>query len=204
MSAMRKKNKSEKILNIARGKKLFRLNDLKDIKGAGVYLSELVENGELIKIGRGLYGLPEIYFNENQTILETAKLVPNGIICLLSALRFHEVTTQNPFEIWIAIERKAWIPQVETLPLRITFFTGKAFSEGIETHIIEGISLRVYNPAKTVADCFKYRNKVGLDVALEALRDVWRQKKATMDEIWHYAKICRMTNIMRPYLESLV
>src|SRR4051812_30930624 len=97
MSAMRKKNKSEKILNIARGKKLFRLNDLKDIKGAGVYLSELVENGELIKIGRGLYGLPEIYFNENQTILETAKLVPNGIICLLSALRFHEVTTQNPF-----------------------------------------------------------------------------------------------------------
>ena len=197
-------SKKEEILNIAKDRKLLRFGDLEDIKGAGVYLSALIESGELLKIGRGLYSLPDVCFSEHQTLLETAKLIPNSVICLLSALRFHELTTQNPFEVWIAIERKARIPQIETLPLRIMFFTGKAFTEGIETHDIEGIPLRVYNPAKTVADCFKYRNKIGLDVALEALRDVWRQKKATMDELWHYAKICRMTNVMRPYLESLV
>lgn len=197
-------SKTEEILNIAREKKLLRFNDLKNIKGAGIYLSELVKSGDLVKIGRGLYGLPDALFSEHQTLLETAKTVPNGVVCLLSALRFHDLTTQNPFEVWLAIERKARIPQVETLPLRIMFFTDKAFTEGIETHNIEGVPLRVYNPAKTVADCFKYRNKIGLDVALEALRDVWRQKKATMDELWHYAKICRMTNVMRPYLESLV
>lgn len=167
-------------------------------------LSRLVESGELVKVGRGLYALPTNEFNEHQSLLETARLVPKGVVCLLSALRFHDLTTQNPFEVWLAIEGESRMPTVEHLPLRVFRFSGPAFAEGIETHEIEGLTLKVYSPAKTVADCFKYRNKIGLDVAIEALRDCWRKKKATMDDLWHFAKVCRMANVMRPYLESLV
>jgi predicted transcriptional regulator of viral defense system len=197
-------SETEQIIKIARDKKILCPNDLRHIKNSRLFLSKMEKAGELVKLKRGLYGLPNAFAGEHQTLLETAKAVPNSVVCLLSALRFHDLTTQNPFEVWIAIERKARIPKIDSLPLRIMFFSGAAFTEGIETHNIEGVSLRVYNAAKTVADCFKYRNKIGLDVALEALRDAWNQKKATMDELWHYANICRMTNVMRPYLESLV
>lgn len=194
----------EKLLAYAREKKILRPSDLAKVKGASVLFSRLVENGELIKIGRGLYSLPDSNFNEQQSLLETATLIPKGVICLLSALRFHDLTTQNPFEVWLAIEGKDWSPNIEYPPLRVLRFSGQAFSAGVETHNLEGIPLKVYSPAKTVVDCFKYRNKIGIDVALEALRDCWRKKKATMDELWYFAKICRMTNVMRPYLESLV
>jgi predicted transcriptional regulator of viral defense system len=130
--------------------------------------------------------------------------VPHGTVCLLSALRFHELTTQAPFEVWLAINGKARTPQEDILPLRIVYMSGQALSAGVEEHQIEGVPVRVYNPAKTVADCFKYRNKIGLDVALEALRDCWRKRRSTADELWHYAKICRVSNVMRPYLASLV
>lgn len=197
-------SQTKQILKLAEDKKMLRINEVtaQGLSRSSFY--NLVKSGNLVNIGRGLYTLPNVEFSEHQTLLETAKLIPNSVICLLSALRFHDLTTQNPFEIWIAIERKSRIPQTATLPLRIMFFTDKAFTEGIEIHEIEGVKVQVYNAAKTVADCFKYRNKIGIDVALEALRDTWRQKRATMDELWHYAKICRMTNVMRPYLESLV
>lgn len=201
---VKEKTQTEQILELAENKKLLRVSEIEAEGLSRSSLYNLIFSGKLIRTGRGLYTLPDADLTEHQMLLETAKLVPNGIICLLSALSFQELTTQNPFEIWIAIDRKARIPRVQTLPLRINFFTGKAFTEGVKTHNIEGISVRVYNPAKTVADCFKYRNKIGLDVSIEALRDVWRQRRATMDELWHYAKICRMTNIMHPYLESLV
>jgi len=194
----------DKLLKKVKEKSLVRPKDFEDIKGVRVHLSQLVDSGELFKVGRGLYALTEIDFDERQSLLEVARLVPRGVLCLLSALRFHELTTQNPFEIWLAIEGTSRKPQIETLPLNVFRFSGAAFVEGIETHEIKGIRLRVYNPAKTVADCFKYRNKIGLDVAIEALRDVWRQKKATADELWHYAKVCRMSKVMRPYLESIV
>ena len=194
----------DKLLKNVKEKSLVRPKDFEDIKGARVRLSQLVASGELIKVGRGLYAAAENDFDERQSLLEAARLVPQGVVCLLSALHFHELTTQNPFEIWLAVEGTSRKPQIETLPLNVFRFSGAAFVEGIETHEIKGIRLRVYNPAKTVADCFKYRNKIGLDVAIEALRDVWRQKKATADELWHYAKVCRMSNVMRPYLESIV
>ena len=201
---MNELSKKDKLLLKAKEKMLIRPKDFKDIKGVRVHLSQLVAGGELIKVGRGLYAPKGNDFDERQSLLETARLVPKGVLCLLSALRFHEMTTQNPFEIWLAVEGTARKPQIAALPLNVFRFSGAAFSNGIETHEIKSIALRVYNPAKTVADCFKYRNKIGLDVAIEALRDAWRQKKATADELWHYAKICRMSNVMRPYLESLV
>lgn len=194
----------EKLLRHAEKKKLLRPKDLAEIKGVRVLISRLVESGELVKVGRGLYSLATADFNEQQSLLEIAQRVPKGVICLLSALRFHELTTQNPFEVWIAIEGMSRKPTLESTPLRVMRFSGNAFTEGVEIKNINGITLKVYNPAKSVADCFKYRNKIGLDVAIEALRDAWSQKKASMDDLWYYAKICRVSNVMRPYLESLI
>ncbi len=194
----------EKLLEYAKDRMFLRPRDFAEVKGVRVLISRLVESSDLIKIGRGLYSLPDTNFNEQRSLLEAAHLVPSGVVCLLSALRFHDLTTQNPFEVWLAIEGVSRLPAIEHLPVNVFRFSGKAFSDGIETHEIEGVTLKVYCPAKTVADCFKYRNKIGIDVAIEALRDCWRKKKATMNELWHFAKVCRMANVMRPYLESLV
>jgi predicted transcriptional regulator of viral defense system len=124
-------------------------------------------------------------------------------VCLLSALQFHELTTQWPPEVWIAVDRKGAKPTINALPVRVVRFSGAALRAGVEERQIEGVTVRVTNPAKTVADCFKYRNKLGQDVALEALRDCWRKRKATADELWQYAKVCRVAKVMRPYMESL-
>ena len=192
------------ILKSADEQKLLRPRDFEHIKGARVHLARLVESGKLIKVGRGLYSKANQDFTEQQSLIEASRIAPKAVVCLLSALRFYDLTTQNPFQVWIAIEGMSRKPAAASIPLNVFRFSGNAFTEGIDTHEIDGVIVRVYNPAKTVVDCFKYRNKIGLDVALESLRDAWRQKKATMDELWHYAKICRMTNVMRPYLESLV
>ena len=129
--------------------------------------------------------------------------MPHGVVCLLSALQFHELTTQAPFEVWLAIGEKARLPKVDFPPLRVVRFSGRALEYGIEEHRIEGVVVRVNSPAKTIADCFKYRGKIGLDVALEALRDCWKKRRATMDQPWSAAEVCRVANVMRPYLESL-
>ncbi len=167
------------------------------------HLGRLCRSGLLRRIARGLYVLPGAEPTENRTLAEVGKQVPGGVVCLLSALQFHGLTTQAPYEVWLAIDRKAWRPTSSALPVRIFRFSGEALKQGIEEHRIEGVPVKIYNPAKTVADCFKYRNKIGLDVALEALRDCWKQRRATMDEFWQAAKICRVANVMRPYLESL-
>lgn len=142
-------------------------------------------------------------FSGNIGLAQVAKRVPHAVISLLSALQFHDIGTQLPHEVWIAIDGKAAKPQIDYPPVRVMRFSGKSLSEGIEEHIIEGVSVRVYNKAKTVADCFKYRNKIGLDVALEALKDCYRRKLCNNDELWKYAKICRVSNVMKPYLEAI-
>lgn len=169
------------------------------------YLRKLKERGIVERIARGIYTLPDYEFSATQSIAEAARQIPKGVICLLSALRFHGFTTQNPFEVWVAVERTAWKPKISS-PTQVRYlkFSGKAFTAGVQTKTVDNIKVKVYCPAKTVADCFKYRNKIGLDVALEALREGWQEKRFTMDELWEYAKICRVSNIMRPYLESLV
>lgn len=191
------------LLQLAKEKKIIRHSDLIGEKIPTVYLNRQVRDGNLIKLGRGIYALTETEFDENQTLLEVSCLVPKGVFCLLSALRFHELTTQNPFEVWLAVDRNSAVPKISSVQTRIFRMTGSAFSEGIEEYKVEGGTIRVYSPAKTVADCFKYRNKIGLDVAIEALRDSVRNKKATIDEIWHFAKINRVANVILPYLSSL-
>jgi predicted transcriptional regulator of viral defense system len=167
------------------------------------YLIRLFRKGLVNRVGRGLYTPLHADVSEHYNFAEACKKIPAGVICLFSALRFHSLTTQAPSEVWIAIDGKARHPRESGLPIRVVRFSGDALHAGIEEHIIEGVKVRVYNPAKTVADCFKYRNKIGLDVALEALKESWRERRCTMDQLWYYAKICRVANIMRPYLESL-
>lgn len=168
-----------------------------------MYLTRLLRQGLLERVGRGLYTLADADATEHRTLAEAAKRVPHGVVCLLSALRFHGLTTQNPFEVWMAIRHKAWAPRADGLPLRIVRMSGAAFESGVETHQIDGVDVHVFSPAKTVADCFKFRNKVGLDVALEALRDYRRADPAGMDELWRHARADRVAQVIRPYLEAL-
>jgi predicted transcriptional regulator of viral defense system len=196
-------SKNQQVLALARASGVLRPRDLEPHGIHREYLRRLEQQGLLIRTGRGIYTLLETDFTEHHSLVEASRRVPHGIICLLSALRFHEITTQAPFEVWLAIHGKARPPSEALLPLHIVYMSGNAFEAGIETHQLEGIPVQIYNLPKTVADCFKYRNKIGLDVALEALQESWRDRRCTMDELWHYAKICRVSNVMRPYLESL-
>ncbi len=164
----------------------------------------LVERGVLEQVSRGLYRVAERAPDEHFTMLAVAARVPRAIICLLSALRFHGIGTQSPHEVWIALDRKARKPRLAGLPVRVVRFSGAALDAGVESRLISERKVRITSPARTVADCFKYRNKIGLDVALESLREAWRSKRATADELWRYAKICRVANVMRPYLEALM
>jgi predicted transcriptional regulator of viral defense system len=194
----------KKVLDLVRKGGILRPQDLAKKGLPSDYLWRLHKQGKLEKVGRGLYAVQGAELSEHQTVVQAALRVPHGVVCLLSALRFHDFTTQSTFEIWMAIDVKARAPKEKIIPLRIVRFSGKALTAGVETHTIEGAAVKVYNAAKTVADCFKYRNKIGLDVAIEALRDCWRKKLATSDELWRYAKVCRVARVMRPYLESVV
>lgn len=179
----------------------------KDVEAAGIsrnYLYLLHKEGMLEQCARGLYTLPDTSVSEHWQLAEVAKRVPNAVVCLISALGFHQVTTQLPHEVWLAIPRGAWRPLIEYPPLNLTYVSGAAFSFGVEEHNVHGVTVRVYSPAKTVADCFKHRSKVGLDVAIEALREVWRSRKASVDELIKAAEVNRVLRIMRPYLEATV
>jgi predicted transcriptional regulator of viral defense system len=193
----------ERILALAKKLGVISVRDLSDRGLHHESLRRLRKDGVLVKTGRGLYELSGGDVTENHSLALVGKRVPNAVVCLLSSLQFHDIGTQSPSKVWIAIDRKAAKPNMDYPPIRIVRFTGPSLSEGIETHYIEGITVKIYNPAKTVADCFKYRNKIGLDVSLEALRECIRGQRCTNDELWHYAKVCRVANVMRPYLEAL-
>ena len=194
---------AQTLLEVARTRGLIRTRDLEPLNIPRVVLTRLVREGRLERVARGLYALPQKSASEHQALLEVAVRVPRGIFCLLTALRFHELTTQSPFEVWLAKPNNAARPRLDYAPLHIVHFSGLALTEGVEQHVVSGTSIRVYGIAKTVADCFKFRNRIGLDVALEALREAWQEKRVSMDELWRYARICRVANVMRPYLESL-
>jgi predicted transcriptional regulator of viral defense system len=178
----------------------------RDLAAHGIpprYASRLVRRGLLERIDHGVYTAADGDIHEYQSLAEVSRRMPHAVICLLSALRFHDLTTQAPFEVWVLVDDHAYVPRTTRLPVRVFYASGAALTEGVEEHRILGVPVRVTSPAKTVADCFKYRSKVGLDVALEALRETWRERRATMDELWHCAKVCRVARVMRPYLESL-
>lgn len=198
------KGNHEEVIQLVRHAGLLRPRDLDRHHIPREYLSRLERAGRLERVGRGLYRLPDADISEHHTLAQVAKRIPHGVACLLTALAFHDMTTQAPFEVWWAIDVKARQPRLDDLPVRVVRFSGPALTEGVVEYRVEGVAVRVTSPAKTVADCFKYRNKIGTDVAIEALRDGLRSRKTTVDDLWHYAEVCRVANVMRPYLEATV
>jgi predicted transcriptional regulator of viral defense system len=196
--------KIRELLTLTQRLGMIRARDLAAYGIPRTYLVRLRRAGVLDRPARGVYVLADAEVTEHHSLAEACKRVPGAVVCLLSALQFHGLSTQAPFEVWLAIDRKARLPKVDYPPLRVVRFSGPARTEGVEEHIVEGVPVHVTDPAHTVADCFKYRNKIGLDVALETLRDCWRQKKATMDDLHNAAISRRMANVMRPYLECVV
>jgi len=194
---------TQRVLDLVGQKGLLRASDLHAIDAPRIALTRLTAAGLLERIGRGLYRLPNSQGTEHESLIAVVTKVPQAVFCLLTALQFHELTTQLPRQIWIAMPRGSHAPRFDYPPTKMVQFTGEAYTAGVEEVERDGAKLRVYSVAKTVADCFKHRNKVGLDVALEALKDARVRNKASVDDIWRFAKICRVANVMRPYLESL-
>jgi predicted transcriptional regulator of viral defense system len=162
-----------------------------------------VADDTLERLGRGLYALPDRPVTEHSDLAEAATRLPAGVVCLLSALRFHGLTTENPSAVWMAIPRKAWRPTGPGVPLLLMYLTDAVLTAGVEVHNVEGVRVRVFSAAKTVADCFKFRNKIGIEVAVEALRDFRRKHPKRLDDVWRFAQVDRVARVIRPYLESL-
>lgn len=192
-----------RVLALLRERGLLRPRELTELGIPRSALQRLLEDGEVERVARGLYSLPGHLLSAQQSLLEVSKQVPGGVICLLSALAYHGLGTQLPHEVWVAIASKARKPIVSQVAVRFVRFSAEALAHGVERHEIGGVELRVTSPAKTVVDCFKYRNKVGLDVAIEALREAWRQRRFQPAELWDAARVCRVDKVIRPYVEAL-
>lgn len=199
---MRETNK-ERALRLIEEQGLTRPRDLEAHGITRAQLARLVAEGRVVRQARGVYTVARHPLSAEHTLAHVAKRVPNGVLCLLTALRFHGLTTQSPAEVWIALPEKARRPRLDYPRLRVTRFSGEALSEGIEEHRVEGVTIRVYSAAKTVADCFKYRNKIGIDVAIEALRDFSRKHRGGATDLARFAKICRVARVMQPYLDAI-
>jgi len=194
---------AQAVLALAERQPLLRARDMTAQALPTITLSRLVAAGKLERVARGVYSLPGRALSEHRSLAEVAIRAPRGVMCLLSALRVHGIGTQAPFEVWLAIPQHSPTPRIDLPALRVVRMSGAALTEGIELVKIDGVQVPVFSAAKTVADCFKFRNKIGLDVALEALHDGWAQRKLTMDALWHFATVDRVANVMRPYLESV-
>jgi predicted transcriptional regulator of viral defense system len=194
----------ETVRNLFRQKGLVRMRDLRDAGVGAETIARLVREGAVTRVARGLYQLAEAMPDARRSFTVASALVPKGVICLISALQFHELTLQMPSAVWIAIDRTGWKPKVEYPPIRFVRFGSRALKEGVKRHLIEGIEVPIFEPAKTIVDCFRYRNKIGLDVAMEGLREGLRTKRATPDRLWEFARTARVWSVMRPYVEAMV
>ncbi|HGY92610.1 MAG TPA: transcriptional regulator [Planctomycetes bacterium] len=193
----------ERALRLIEEKGLTRPRDLEAHGITRAQLARLVEEGFVVREARGVYVSARHALTAEHTLAQVATRVPNGVFCLLTALRFHGLTTQSPAEVWVALPEKARRPRLDYPRLRVARFSGAALSEGIEEHRVEGVTIRVYSAAKTVADCFKYRNKIGIDVAVEALRDFSRNHRGGATDLARFARICRVARVMQPYLDAI-
>lgn len=188
---------------LLRRQAILRTRDLARLAVPRTALEAPLADGRISRLSHGVYAVTGHDVSEHHSLAQAAVRVPQGVVCLLSALVFHELTTQTPHEVWLAIDRKARSPAEGYPPLHVVRFGGEALSAGTALHSIDGVPVRITTPAKAVADCFKYRNKIGINIAVEALRDGWNRRRFTMDELSAMARVCRMEKILRPYLESL-
>jgi predicted transcriptional regulator of viral defense system len=192
-----------RVLDLTEERTLLRARDLAPLGLPTIALTRLVQAGKLQRVARGLYGLPNAAHSEHRSLAEVAVRVPKGVVCLLSALRVHEIGTQAPFEVWIAISQHTMAPRIDSPAIRVVRMSDAALIDGVERRTIDGVTVPVFNVARTITDCFRFRNKIGLDVAIEALRDGWRQRKFEIDDLWRYATTGRVANVMRPYIEAV-
>jgi len=193
----------QQVLRLARARTLLRARDVTQQGLPTIALTRLVQAGKLERVARGLYGLPGAEISEHRSLAEVSARVPRAVVCLLSALRVHEIGTQAPFEVWIAIPQHMVTPRLDQPAIRVVRMADVALAEGVERLHIDGVEVPVFNAARTVIDCFRFRNKIGLDVAIEALRDGWSQRKFTLDDLWRHATRGRVANVMRPYIEAI-
>jgi predicted transcriptional regulator of viral defense system len=198
-----RKTASERALQLIREKGVSRPRDLEAHGITRARLARLVEEGLVLRQARGVYVSARHPLTAEHTLAQVARRVPGSVFCLLTALRFHGLTTQSPAEVWVALPEKARRPRLDYPRLRVARFSGEALTEGIEEHRVEGVAIRVYSPAKTVADCFKYRNKIGIDVAVEALRDFSRKHRGGATQLARFARICRVARVMQPFLDAI-
>ena len=202
MTAPPNPSQEQAVLALAQERSLLRARDLAERSLPTVALTRLVAAGKLERVARGVYSLPGRALSEHRSLAEVSLRVPQGVVCLLSALRLHGIGTQAPFEVWLAIPHHFPTPRLDQPALRAVRMSGPAMTEGIERVLIDGIDVPVFNAEKTVADCFKYRNKIGAEIAVEALKDYLKQHPRGADALWRFAKVCRVSNVMRPYLEA--
>lgn len=186
----------------ARG--IARLAELRAEGVTAATMSRMERDGEVLRLARGLYQLPDAPLDVHHSLAEAAKRLPKGVVCLVSALAFHDLTDQLPRHVWMAIGQKDWAPKADGVSIRLVRFTDRLLADGVETHTVEGVSVKVFGVAKTIADCFRYRNKIGLSVAIEGLQEALRQRKATPDEIAKQAERGAVATVIRPYLEALI
>jgi predicted transcriptional regulator of viral defense system len=195
---------AQRVLQLVQTRGIVRGTELDRLGIHRMHLKRLVDRGLLAQRSRGVYEAAEPRMSEHDSVIEVAARAPKATLCLLTALRLHKLTTQNPFEVWLMIDRKARKPSITYPPIRVVRASGPSLTEGVEPMKIDGVVINVTTAAKTVADCFKYRSTVGVDVAIEALRDAWRQKKVAIDDVIAAAKTDRVATVLRPYLESLI
>jgi predicted transcriptional regulator of viral defense system len=192
------------VLRLAKARKLLRARDVAAHGLPTITLTRLVQAGKLEHLARGVYGIPGAPITEHRSLAEAALRVPKGVVCLISALCVHDIGTQAPFQVWLAIPHRAAVPKLDYPRLRIVRMSDSALADGVERIKVDGVTVPIFNAARTVVDTFRFRNKIGLDVALEALRDGWTRRKFTMDDLWRHAQAARMTRVMRPYMEMVV
>jgi predicted transcriptional regulator of viral defense system len=199
----KRRSQRELAQSLLRERGILRLVELREAGVTAATMSRMERAGEVIRLSRGVYQLPDAELDPNHSLAEAAKQVPKGVICLVSALAFHGLTDQLPPKVWMAIGTKDWAPQRDGTPVRIVRFTDGLMKEDFEKHVIEGVEVKVFGAARTVADCFRHRSKVGLSVAIEGLQEALRQRKATPAEIARQADKRGVSTVIRPYLEAL-
>lgn len=197
------KTELEKVYQQVVEQGLLRTRDI-SIPSARVHLQRLCAQGKIQRVARGVYAPKNTKQSESSALSIISLKIPKGVLCLISALHFYDMTTHVPWEVWVAIPENAVTPRISEFHLKYVWYSEKMLSAGVESVTIDGVQVKIFNPAKTIADCFKYRNKIGLDVCLEALNEGWKRRLFTMDELWRYAKVCRVSTKIRPYLEALL
>lgn len=201
---MAKKTYLDQIIEIVSREGVVRARDIASRGIPTATLGRLVSTGQLERSSRGVYALPGSATSGVRTLVDVAIRVPSAVLCLLTVLRHHQIGTQSPREVWAALPVNLPAPRLGYPSVRYVWMSPTSLTEGVEHVLLDGVRVKMFSPAKTVVDCFKFRNKLGIDVAIEALTDAWRKDLVSMNDLWRFAKIDRVTNVMRPYLESLI